>query len=267
MSTPSPRQFLDKLKKQPEIEKKSKKLQKKRREAGSLSSAQSSQLDLTSGDDAAETERREDVGQDDGNYALEHDDKPSMLPPSIPVAAQRTATDATLRARSSSALSSQSRTTTTDSDGEGDEAHVDKKSKRRWRFRRGSRAAEQHTTASKATSPAMETGSSLSNDLSRTGETRESLGTASSLGSGDKSGKASDAAISPAAEVFVVSDSDERKKGPMTWIKTKLIDRKDRDLKSPTKTTAIGEFEKISGSHVSSPSEHTPTNTTSQGGS
>ncbi|GAB7343039.1 hypothetical protein MBLNU457_g1128t1 [Dothideomycetes sp. NU457] len=214
------------------------KLQKKRIPGSALSSAQSSAADLQSGDEynadspITPTFQRGFAGAlgdlgPESQYTTARSTPRSRTP-------QRQDTDTTIRAAVSPPRSYRSTSATDMSESDfTDDGFIaeQQKEKRRWRF-------------SQSTKPRTGSGSVNLKSVAGNDHSRSTL--ASSSGGGTRSIQGSQEMSPPSTHTGtsppenVLSDSEEKKKGPMSWIRGKIAERKERDAekraKSPMKT-------------------------------
>lgn len=208
------------------------KLQKKRIPGSALSSAQSSAADLQSGDEynadspITPTFQRGfggalgDLGPE-SQYTTARSTPRSRTP-------QRQDTDTTIRAAVSPPRSYRSASATDMSESDFTDDGIiaeQQKEKRRWRF-------------SQATKP--RTGSVNLKSVAGSDHSRSTL--ASSSGGGSRSIQGSQEMSPPSTHTGtsppenVISDSEEKKKGPMSWIRGKIAERKERDAEKRAKS-------------------------------
>jgi len=212
------------------------KLQKKRIPGSALSSAASSAADLQSGDEynadspITPTFQRGfagvlgDLGPE-SQYTTARSTPRSRTP-------QRQDTDTTIRAAVSPPRSYRSASATDMSESDfTDDGNIaeQQKEKRRWRF----------SQATKPRTGSVHLKSVAGNDHSRsTLASSSGGGTRSIQGSQEMSPPSTHTGTSPPENVL--SDSEEKKKGPMSWIRGKIAERKERDAekraKSPMKS-------------------------------
>lgn len=259
----SGRKFLDILKQSPGSEgegRKPNKLQKKRAPGSTLSSAHSSSHSL-------HEDHREDVQRSPNlpssaqpiNSALGGSAN-NPIEPSPFVAAhntpthvtpQRNHTDSTLRPTVSPSNSFHSHTDQSDADLVGDDMpstdEPEKRKRNRWRFSRTTNRLEQPSTPS-------------NNNPLGTMSAREQAMSRSTIGSGGSQPRkslqetyhiaatATDSTpenrpptqipqVQPAATSDAVfSDSEREKKGPMSWLRNKIQERKDKDVEKRSRT-------------------------------
>lgn len=257
--------FLGFLKQSPSSDgegRKPNKLQKKRIPGSSLSSAQSSTHDLPHDDPrevlqvssiaaalgapASEDMSSERGGEESINTITRHT-------PTVPATPQRHTTDATLRPTISPTHSYQSQTDQSDADLVGDDMPAQtgeepdrEKKKHRWRLSRPQNKLQTPVASS-----------SVSNSIGTTQGAREQT-SRSTFGSSQPRRSFQDpVALIPAATDSmagqhmpvqpaqplhtsttdpVFSDSEKERKGPMSWIRGKLQDRKDKDAEKRSKT-------------------------------
>ena len=287
-STASTRGFLDIFKQSPTSDdgRKPNKLQKKRIPGSSLSSAQSSTHSL--GNDAQTemgpraspktpgftSEIHEAQGQrpsDQSAYATAHTSPVQPTP-------QRNPTDATLKPAHSPTRSYHS---TDFSDGEkGDDdmpppaAGEQQRERRRhrWRFSRSQNKLDppqspdrQHDnpfgtmTARELTTSRSTVGSSNDNNSQprRSFHTPAPLGTVGTQESGPSQPLHTGAMQSPSTDP-VFSDSEREKKGPMSWIRGKIQERKEKDAEKRAKTPERNRDRSSSKQDLKLPNEAIP---------
>ncbi|KAL1297278.1 hypothetical protein AAFC00_004833 [Neodothiora populina] len=234
------------------------KLQKKRIPGSSLSSAQSSAHSLQHGTDGTDEQRLISPGSPTfdakpGEYDHEHglegstyataQTSPRMATP------QRTQTDSTLRpalSPSHSFHTDHDMTDMSDADYATDATHGSSgtpadagKKKRRWRI------SQPPTRSRDAADQVMQSPQRNIGNLTGADQSKSTVGSSGAGGrprrnSQDLAGP-SHAATEPAEGVL--SDGDERKKGPMSWIRGKIAERKERQdekqrARSPSKMDA-----------------------------
>ena len=237
--TSTSRTFLDIFKQSPNSEserrdgRQPRKLQKKRPMMGDASSAHNSAVDLSlPGDGTAEARG---ASRDSLERAIEahHSESAYQTAQSTPrhLSPKRTTTDATLRPTTSPPHSFQSRasmTDTSDADVIDDAATPTREGekKRRWRFSQATRRKDSEQSGSSKGLTAGNLGTMAGKDRSRS--TIDSNG-----GQGVRSPSSTDYGTSPPEQVF--SDSEESKKGPMSWLKNKLAERKEKDAERRSK--------------------------------
>lgn len=232
-----------------------KKLQKKRNVPGSsLSSAQSS------------TQSLENVGEEDhthrsparttvpsGAYAAGAPanvaEQSTTQHPAIPATPQRSPTDATLRPTASPPHSFHSQTDMSDADFAGDEqpAELDRpeKKRNRWRFSRSQNTMNVDSPG--VGSPGAPIGTMTANEQtskstigSAVNPKRRSFQDAPPLAPAATDPAAGTPipvqAVQPSNTDPVFSDSEREKKGPMSWIRGKIQERKEKDAEKRTRT-------------------------------
>lgn len=261
-SNTSGRKFLDILKQSPtsDVEgRKPNKLQKKRIPGSSLSSAQSSAQSLDNNQ-----ERQEDMlphspvspthatiaeVQNDSAYDVAANTAPIHHAQNFPSTPQRYPTEATLRPTISPSNSFHSHTDTSDADMVGDDMpsqdsdQPERKKRNRWRFSRTQDKPGQPSTPGNplGTMTAREQAMSRSTIGSGGSQPRQSFQEPTSMGSvaTDNSGGFSPEPrpIQPAATSDTVfSDSERERKGPMSWLRNKIQERKEKDAEKRSQT-------------------------------
>jgi len=215
------------------------KLQKKRLPGSALSSAQSSAADLQSGDEygadspITPTFQRglaASLGETgfESQYTTARSTPRSRTP-------QRQDTDTTIRAAASSpqrSYRSASATDMSESDftDDGNAVVEQQKEKRRWRF---SQAAKPRTGSVNLRSVA-------GNDPSRsTLASSSGAGSKSIQNSQELSPRSTHTGTSPPEPIL--SDSEEKKKGPMSWIRGKIAEHKEREAEKRGKSPMKGD--------------------------
>jgi hypothetical protein len=196
------------------------KLQKKRIPGTSLSSAHSSAHSLQD-----EPEHLNDyfasttaTSHTDSNNEYGNDKSRFRTP-------QRTETDVTLRPATSPAPSFHSHTDVTDVTDASDVDHHDQftssverpEKKRRWRFSRQAESREGNDHART---------NSYAGNTNSAEQSKSTISNSSVSGHARRSFQDNHVMSDPES---ILSDSDERKKGPMSWIRSKLTERKERD--------------------------------------
>lgn len=229
-------------------QKQPKKLQKKRRDTNSLSSAHSSVNDLLQSEDDTSSagQSSEDVRQPSTSIpaAMARVVTPSSAR-GLPIGGtpQRTATDATLRPTSPSVQSIGSHGAATElSDAELASSPIDASYKKHSLQSSKQQRSDVSTTHGSAT-PIM-TSSTSGNDLRSV--TTEGSGSHGSK-SIEKYINSSDMPSSPTDHML--SDSEEKKRGPVSWLKGKLAERKDKD---GSRLRATSNPDMDNGKHVQS---------------
>jgi len=211
------------------------KLQKKRIPGSALSSAQSSAADLQSGDEYGADSPITSTFQRglptnpgfESQYTTARSTPRSRTP-------QRQDTDTTIRAAASSPNRSYRSASATDmSESEftddGNAVVEQQKEKRRWRF-----------SQAKPRTGSVNMKSVAGNDPSRTT-------LASSSGTGSKSIQNSQELSPPSTHTGasppdpLLSDSEEKKKGPMSWLRGKIAEHKEREAEKRAKSPMKGE--------------------------
>lgn len=264
-SNASGRKFLDILKQSPSSDgegRKPNKLQKKRIPGSSLSSAQSSaqsledsqerQGDLAPHSPVSPTHATIAEVQNDASYDVSTSHPSQSM--SIPATPQRYPTDATLRPTVSPSNSYHSHTDTSDADMVGDDMpphdsdQPERKKRNRWRFSRTQNKFEQPSTPGNplGTMTAREQAMSRSTIGSGGSQPRQSFQEPTSMGSvaTDTSGGFSPEPrpIQPAATSDTVfSDSERERKGPMSWLRNKIQERKEKDAEKRSETPERGQ--------------------------
>lgn len=207
------------------------KLQKKRIPGSALSSAHSSAHSLQQDQEndyfaSPTTPVSDSRGQDYmGDYAKEHSAYATAQTSPRFMTPQRTETDATLRPTVSPAHSYNSHTDVTDVTDASDVDHPDQfqsssekpEKKRRWRFSRQAEPREGNDHA--------RTNSNLGS-MNSADQSKSTISSSSAGGNPRRSFQDSHVMSDPES---ILSDSDERKKGPMSWIRSKLTERKERE--------------------------------------
>ncbi|GAM87800.1 hypothetical protein ANO11243_058280 [Dothideomycetidae sp. 11243] len=242
---PAGAELLDKDKKD---QRQPRKLQKKRIPGSSLSSAHSSLNDLgQEQDDAADSmaspvtpQHREadPMGESPAEIAATHPARSG----SKETPQQRIVSDS-LRPGSPH-QSVQSRTSVTDvSDTEflDDQATAERsEKKKRWRFSHSAKSRQNDggtdTPKSTPPMPALSTGGSAMNspDVSRAGSGASPFQSPSTIPHPSTNDSLSTENSGP------LSESDEKKKGPMSWIRGKLQERKEKDVEKRAKSPSTG---------------------------
>jgi hypothetical protein len=255
-STASGRKFLDILQLSPTDDsegRKRNKLQKKRQPGSTLSSAHSSTHSL---DERAEIyqETAQKLRAVSPNRAGSTDVRASSVvtDPNVaaqaaylPATPQRTTTDATLKPTLSPSNSVQSHTDVSDADMVGDDMtlhepdHAEKKKRNRWRFSRSQDKDTPSTPGNPLGTMTREQAMSRSTIGSGGSYPRKSLQQDfSSVGADPVPGSSPEQrGIHAAATSDVVfSDSEREKKGPMSWLRNKIQERKEKDAEKRSQT-------------------------------
>lgn len=278
----SGRKFLDILKQSPTSEgdgRKPNKLQKKRTPGSALSSAHSSSHSLHE-DHPKEEPQRSPISQSfaarapnletQAEAANEHSPQTTPVQPTP----QRNRTDATLRPTISPSNSFQSHTDQSDADLVGDDMPAydqpEKKKRSRWRLSRSQNKIEQPSTPGN------------NNPLSAM-SAREQATSRSTIGSGGSAPRRSFQEPAPLAPVAtepiseeskvstptqqvqpsatsdtVFSDSEREKKGPMSWLRSKIQERKDKDAEKRSRTPERGHDRNKSKQDLQIPNDALP---------
>ncbi|SMR42166.1 unnamed protein product [Zymoseptoria tritici ST99CH_1E4] len=256
-SNTSGRKFLDILQLSPEGEgRKPNKLRKKRQPGSAMSSAHSSTHSL---DERAERyyepaqhPRMISPGRA-GSADMRGVTDNNVISQSaqVPATPQRTTTDATTKPAISPSNSMRSHTDVSDADMVGDDMpfsdseHPEKKKRNRWRFSRSQDKPEAPTTPGNhpfGTMTGREQAMSRSTIGSGGSYPRKSLQQdappLASVGTEPVPGSSPDQrGIHPAATSDVVfSDSERERKGPMSWLRNKLHERKEKDAEKRSQT-------------------------------
>lgn len=264
-SNASGRKFLDILKPSPISDgegRKPNKLQKKRIPGSSLSSAHSSAQSLNDpherhGDFSPQspispTHATIAEVQNDSAYDI----TPSHVSQNIPATPQRYPTESTLRPTVSPSNSFHSHTDTSDADMVGDDMPTqdsdqpERKKRNRWRFSRTQNKLEQPSTPGSGnplgTMSAREQAMSRSTIGSGGSQPRHSFQEHTPLAyvANDHAAGLSPEArpVQPAATSdMVFSDSErERGRGPMSWLRNKIQERKEKDAEKRSQTPERG---------------------------
>lgn len=257
----SGRKFLDILKQSPGSDgegRKPNKLQKKRTPGSALSSAHSSSHSL-------HDDHREDVQPSprlpssvqpvDSARDAPTDVEPSAYTaaqhPPVHVTPQRNHTDSTLRPTVSPSNSFHSHTDQSDADMVGDDMpsadEPEQRKRNRWRFSRTTNRLEQPSTPSTnnplGTMSAREQAMSRSTIGSGGSQPRKSLQESQPVAATGTDATPENRPpthipqVQPAATSDTVfSDSEREKKGPMSWLRNKIQERKDKDVEKRSRT-------------------------------
>lgn len=230
---------------------KPKKLQKKQRTGSALSSTQSSAQDLQSSGNGTQVLARSPISPtfpSEGSRGLggeEGEEKSQYSTPQLtPREAgfpQRMPTDSTLKPNVSPPHSYRSKTSFTDTSDadyadDGVAQSEKRERKKRWRFSQSSkqRNSEQNTPTGPSTNR-------LGNHVDQSRSTLGSTAGSNSVGA-SRSLQTSQELPSQGTELGssppdnVMSDSEEKKKGPMSWIRGKLAERKEKDAEKRAQT-------------------------------
>lgn len=244
-SAASGRGFLNILKQSPTSEgesRKPNKLQKKRIPGSALSSAQSSSHDL--GEETVTEQPSLPVGQTSGPRVLSAGSfgETNMEMPAANSAIHRSTTDATVR-RPKSSHSDRSHTSVTDqSDADmvgddmptqGNESGEKPKQRRRWRFSRSQNKLDPaHQTSPENPLGTMSPRDQAASRSTIASQTRRTSNAPTNV----LPPPAVDQNTATAPDQAVFSDSEKERKGPMSWIRGKIQERKEKDAEKRAKT-------------------------------
>jgi len=263
----SGRKFLDILKQSPGSEgesRKPNKLQKKRNPGSALSSAHSSSHSL-------HDDPRDEVPTSPRlPYAVHPMVDPGLVAPTdastessvytgytgaqhtpLHATPQRNHTDSTLRPTLSPSNSFHSHTDQSDADLVGDDMpsadEPEKRKRNRWRFSRSTNRLEQPSTPVNSnplgTMSPREQATSRSTIGSGGSQPRKSLqephtmaAMATDFASDDRPSTLTPQVLPAATSDAVFSDSERERKGPMSWLRNKIQERKDKDVEKRSRT-------------------------------
>nr|POE80898.1 rho-gtpase-activating protein 5 [Quercus suber] len=240
------------------------KLQKKRVPGSSLSSAQSSTQDL-SHDGMHEGTLRSPIAHSftaplpEAAASEERGDAetstltPHSNTPTVPATPQRHTTDSTLRPTVSPTHSYQSQTDQSDADLVGDDMPAQgsdqperEKKRHRWRLSRAQNKGTSSSgtpTAPSSIGTTQGTREQASRSTFASSQPRRSFQESAPLGSVTAESNAGQALSSQLSQSLqssgtdpVFSDSEREKKGPMSWIRGKIQERKDKEAEKRSKT-------------------------------
>ncbi|KXT02705.1 hypothetical protein AC578_5422 [Pseudocercospora eumusae] len=266
-SSATGRKFLDILKQSPTSDgegRKPNKLQKKRTPGSALSSAHSSAHDLH--EESKEESRRSPISPSFAPATVaeiqttglpEHSNYATAQTTPVQATPQRNPTDATLKPTLSPSNSFHSHTDQSDADLVGDDMPAgldqpEKKKRSRWRFSRAQNKLDQASTPGNSnplgTMSAREQATSRSTIGSGGSAPRKSFQESTPIGSvateaiaesRTPSGSQQQSQASATSDT-VFSDSERERKGPMSWLRNKIQERKEKEVEKRSGTPERG---------------------------